>query len=79
MKTMTCKQLYGPCNAPISGASAEEMMENSKKHGMEMVAKGDADHVRVMEEMKEKMMGNPEAGKAMMEDFQKNFEAQPED
>lgn len=79
MKTMTCKQLYGPCNAPISGASAEEMMENSKKHGMEMVAKGDADHVRVMEEMKEKMMGNPEAGKAMMEEFQKNFEAQPED
>ena len=79
MKTMTCKQLYGPCDAPISGASAEEMMENSKKHGMEMVAKGDADHVRVMEEMKEKMMGNPEAGKAMMEEFQKNFEAQPED
>ncbi len=78
MKTMTCKQLYGPCDAFIKGATAEEMIENSQKHGMEMAAKGDAEHIAVMEKMKEGMT-DPEAVKQWMEKFQNEFNAQPED
>ncbi len=78
MKTMTCKQLYGPCDALITGASAEEMIENSQKHGMEMAAKGDAEHIAVMEKMKDGMK-DPEAVRQFMENFHRDFAAQPED
>ena len=78
MKTMTCKQLHGPCDAPISGATSEEMMQNSQKHGMKMAASGDQDHIRVMEEMKQHM-GNPEEVKMFMEKFQNDFDSTPED
>ena len=78
MKTMTCKQLHGSCDVVIHGETSEEMMENSQKHGMEMAAKGDANHITVMEKMKEGM-NDPEAVKQFMEKFQSDFEAQPED
>lgn len=80
MKTMTCKQLYGPCDALITGASAEEMMENSKKHGMEMAAKGDVLHLEAMNAMRKQHMDmDPEAVKQFMEKFQNDFAALPED
>ncbi|OGM22836.1 hypothetical protein A2961_01570 [Candidatus Woesebacteria bacterium RIFCSPLOWO2_01_FULL_39_21] len=80
MKTMTCKQLYGPCDALIHGATAEEMMENSKKHAMEMVAKGDKVHIDAMEVMKNQHMNmNPEAVKQWMEKFHADFATQPKD
>ncbi len=80
MKTMTCKQLYGPCEALISGATAEEMMENSQKHAMEMISKGDKVHIEAMEAMKKQHMDmTPEAQKQWMEKFQIEFDAQPED
>lgn len=80
MKTMTCKQLYGPCDALISGATAEGMMENSQKHAMEMIAKGDNLHIEAMEGMKTQHANmEPEAVKQWMEKFQNEFDAQPED
>ncbi len=80
MKTMTCKQLYGPCDALIHGATAEEMMANSQKHAMEIVAKGDKVHIDAMEAMKKQHMSmTPEAVKQWMEKFQKDFAAWPED
>ncbi|TSC87931.1 MAG: hypothetical protein G01um101416_246 [Microgenomates group bacterium Gr01-1014_16] len=78
MKTMTCKQLYGPCEALIHGETAEEMMENSKKHGMEMAAIGDEAHIKVVEAMRQ-YMDDPEAVKRFMEKFQNDFAAMPED
>ena len=75
---MTCKQLHGPCEALIHGESAEEMMENSKKHGMEMAAKGDEAHIKVMEAMRQHI-GDPETVRKWMEKFQNDFVAQPED
>lgn len=80
MKTMTCKQLYGPCDARIRGATAEEMMENSQKHAMEMVAKGDVLHIEAMNVMRKQHMDmDPEAVKQWMEKFQNEFAVQPED
>ena len=80
MKTMTCKELHGPCDALITGATPEEMIENSQKHAMEMVTKGDKAHIDAMEAMKKQHMNmNPEAVKQWMEKFQNEFDAQPED
>jgi len=80
MKTMTCKQLYGPCDEFIHGETAEEMIENSQKHAMEMVAKGDKVHIEAMEAMKKQHANmEPEAVKQWMEKFQNEFDAQPED
>jgi len=76
MKTVICKQLYGPCDAPIQGTTAEEMIKNSQKHGMEMAAKGDAEHIAIMEKMKEGM-NDPEKVKQFIDNFQREFDAQP--
>ena len=80
MKTMTCKQLYGPCDALIHGETAEEMMENSKKHAMEMDAKGDEVHINAMKAMGEshKQM-DEEAVNQWMVKFRQDFDALPQD
>lgn len=75
---MTCKQLHGPCDALIHGETADGMMQNSQKHGMEMARAGDADHIRVMEDMG-KHMNDPEAVKKFMEQFHADFAATPDD
>lgn len=80
MKTMTCKQLYGPCDEPIHGATAGEIMKNSQAHAMEMVAKGDKLHIDAMEAMKGQHINmTPEDQKQWMDKFNAEFIAQPED
>ena len=80
MKTMTCKQLYGPCDTLIHGATAEEMMENSKKHAMAMVASGDEVHINAMKTMGEMHQNMDETTiKQWMEKFQNDFNTVPED
>ena len=80
MKTMTCKQLYGPCDTLIHGETAEEIMENSKKHAMEMVAKKDEAHINAMRSMGEMHQNMDEAAvKQWMEKFQNDFDAVQED
>ena len=32
MKTLTCSQLGGPCDAKITGSTPDEMMANGMKH-----------------------------------------------
>ena len=78
MKTMTCKQLGGSCDEEFHADTFDEIVEMSKKHGMEMAEKGDAEHIKVMEEMKEGM-DNPEAMKEFVEKIQIEFDALPED
>lgn len=43
MKTMTCKQLGSPCDKEFHAETFDEMVEMSKKHGMEMAEKGDVE------------------------------------
>jgi hypothetical protein len=78
MKTMTCKQLGGPCNKEFHAETFEEMAEMSKKHGMEMYKQGDEEHIKVMEKMKEHM-NDPDAMKNYMEIKKKVFDSLPED
>lgn len=55
MKTMTCKQLGGACDKEFHADTFDEMAEMSRKHGMEMVQKGDEAHIKAMNEMKKLM------------------------
>ena len=78
MKTMICKDLAGACEAEFHDETFDEMEEKSKKHGMEMVEKGDQAHIDVMEKMNE-LMSDPAEMKQMMEKFQNDFASLPED
>lgn len=53
MKTMTCKQLGGACDKKFHAETFDEMAELSKNHGMEMMEKGDPDHLEAMDKMPE--------------------------
>ena len=78
MKTMTCKQLGGPCEKEFHTETFDEMVEMSQKHGVEMAEKGDVDHINVMGKMREGM-NNPKAMKEWVEKVQKEFDALPVD
>lgn len=60
----------------FKASTFEEMTELSKKHGMDMFQKGDAAHLKVMNEMKE-LMKSPGAMNAWFENKRAQFEALP--
>jgi hypothetical protein len=69
---MTCRQMGGPCDFPIYGNTAEEMMNNGTKHVNKLAKKGDEGHKKILVMMIE-MQKNPEAGKDWNEKFMKDF------
>jgi len=75
MKKTTCKDLRGACDAVITGNSAEEMAENSKKHVMKMVQTGDKAHLKAMEDMKSL---SKESQIKWYNNFVANFDSLPE-
>ena len=78
MKTMTCKQLGGPCDQQFHANTFEEIVEKSKNHGMEMYQRGDAAHIEVMSQMKKNMKTqSPEAMQEWFENKRKQFNALP--
>ncbi len=78
MKTMICSQLGGACSKEFKANTFEELVEISKKHGMEMFQKQDSAHLKVMAEMQE-LMQKPEAMKEWFDNKREQFEALPED
>ena len=52
MKTMTCKQLGGPCDHQHQGQTADEVIKAQDRHLKEMVAGGDTAHELALTEMK---------------------------
>lgn len=75
MKSMTCKELDGVCDAEITGNTPEEMMKNSQEHAMNA---NDEAHKNKMTQMGE-MPKDPETVKKYMDDFKAKFDALPED
>ena len=49
MKTMTCKQLGGPCDLPLHGNTANEVIKAEDNHLKDMVAGGDETHKSALE------------------------------
>jgi hypothetical protein len=52
MKTMTCRQLGGPCDVPLTGITADEIIKAQDQHLKAQVADGDATHSQAHDEMK---------------------------
>lgn len=77
MKTMTCKDLAGACDAEFHAETFDDIADLSKKHGMAMVEKGDQAHIDAMNKMME-LMADPEAMKEWYESVQKMFASQSE-
>lgn len=77
MKTMTCKQIGGACDHKFHVNTFEELVEQSKMHGMEMFQKQDAAHMKVMMEM-QVLMQAPEAMQKWMDGKRAEFDALPE-
>ena len=76
MKTMTCKDLAGACDAEFHAETFDEMAEMSKKHAMEMLEQGDQAHIEAMEKMKG-LMNDPAAMKEWFETVRKTFDSLP--
>jgi len=52
MKTMTCRQLGGPCDLAHRTDTADEAIKAQDAHLKEAVAAGDASHEAALQEMK---------------------------
>jgi hypothetical protein len=78
MKTMTCKQLGGPCDLPHHGKTADEVIKAQDKHLKEMVANGDETHESAAKAMKGRWK-NPIAGMGWYRQAKRDFAAVPEE
>ena len=52
MKTMTCKQLGGPCDLVLRAETADEIIKAQDKHLKDAVAAGDKAHESAAQDMK---------------------------
>jgi hypothetical protein len=77
MKTMTCKQLGGPCDLPLSGANANDVIKAQDAHLKERVAAGDETHAAALKAMQGRWK-NPIAGMGWYRKAKRDFAALPE-
>ena len=78
MKTMTCRQLGGPCGTALQGDSADEVVKAQDRHLKAAVAGGDDSHAAALNEMK-KRWKNPVRGLGWYRQTKKDFAALPDD
>ncbi len=78
MKTMTCKQLGGPCDFALQGATADEVIKGQDSHLQEMVGNGDATHESALKEMKGRWK-HPISGMGWYKKTKRDFAALSED
>ena len=52
MKTMTCRQLGGPCDLELTGDTADDVIQAQDRHLRDAVRAGDAAHEPAHEQMK---------------------------
>ena len=78
MKTMTCRQLGGPCDAALRGDKADEVIKAQDTHLKEQLAAGDTAHEGAAKSMQDRWK-HPIAGMGWYRDTKKAFAALPED
>jgi hypothetical protein len=78
MKTMTCKQLGGPCDLALRGDTADEVIKAQDKHLRDIVAGGDDAHQGALKDMKGRWK-RPIAGMGWYRDTKRAFAELPED
>ena len=77
MKTMTCKQLGGPCDFELRGATADRVIKAQDRHLKDAVAHGDATHEQALKEMKGRWKF-PISGMGWYRQVKRDFAALPE-
>jgi hypothetical protein len=76
MKTMTCKQLGGPCDLELHGEDANQVIHAQDEHLKEAVAAGDLAHEGALKDMKARWK-RPISGMKWYKQVQRDFHAQP--
>ena len=78
MKTMTCRQLGGPCDHPLHGESANDVIKGQDAHLKETVASGDDTHGTALSEMQGRWK-KPISGMGWYRKTKRDFAALPDD
>ena len=78
MKTMTCRQLGGPCDLPLRGDTADEVIKAQDRHLNEIVSSGDETHKSALSEMQGRWK-KPLSGMGWYRKAKRDFAALPED
>jgi hypothetical protein len=78
MKTMTCKQLGGPCDFQHQGETADDVIKAQDRHLNEVVADGDDAHQPALSDMKGRWK-HPVKGMGWYKTAKRDFAALPAD
>ncbi len=78
MKTMTCRQLGGPCDTAHRGQTADEVIKAQDRHLKEIVGHGDSVHEPALKEMKGRWR-HPVSGMGWYRKAKRDFAALPAD
>ncbi len=78
MKTMTCKQLGGPCDFQHRGNTGDEVIKAQDAHLKDVVGKGDASHQAALNDMKGRWK-HPISGMGWYKAAKRDFAALPDD
>jgi hypothetical protein len=78
MKTMTCKQLGGPCDHELHGDTADVVIKAQDQHLKDAVAGGDDTHASALKAMKGRWK-HPISGMGWYRAAKRNFANLPED
>jgi hypothetical protein len=78
MKTMTCRQLGGPCDLAHHGETADDVINAQDRHLKDQEAAGDAAHQPARDDMKGRWK-HPVKGMGWYRQAKKDFAALPED
>jgi hypothetical protein len=78
MKTMTCKQMGGPCDLAFRGETADDVINAQDQHLKEAVAAGDTAHEPANKDMRGRWK-HPIKGMGWYKDTKKAFAALPDD
>jgi len=77
MKTMTCRQMGGPCDVGMSGEKADEVIKAQDRHLKESVKAGDSSHEEAHLQMKGRWK-HPKASLGWYRDVKEAFTPLPE-
>lgn len=78
MKTMTCRQLGGPCELAHHGDSADDVIKAQDRHLKDAEKAGDASHQAARDAMKGRWL-HPKKSMGWYNDMKKAFAALPEE
>ena len=78
MKTMTCRQLGGPCDLPLEGKTADDIIKAQDRHVKDSVANGDGSHSDALEQMKGRWK-RPIAAMGWYRQVKRDFAELPDD